>query len=540
MTIHWFFSLGVNPQPAVYYRSGGAAPSSERRFVTTALLDLEWPVTRAEHGEIELHLLPTKELDHAGREQRCRLCEGQLRPPAPSPRELFVQELDVVAPGLSARIKMHDEFEKRDDEAIWEVVRYVLDSVRDGDEVVLETTNGIRSIVNGFLLASGLLIAQRRRVKVRAVTYAEFAAERLPEGIVSTDITHGSPVVDMLPFLQLFEWSHAVRAMSEYLDPNPTAALLRSDLPHFAGNDGALRGLGAALALNFPVEIERSLRAWSELGALHGMTPAAELAMGHISRELETLFHQFAPQNGGSVLDERRLQFDLALIERLVKAQRFADAARALREWIVNAVLVAWNLGEDWLKQSVRARAERALGGIPDAANASVLELRGLWKRASAIRNAVSHLKYNDKHEVDVATLDKALSEAIAGIKQLRASEANPFALDKERVEIKHYLANAFTLNMLARSEGGVSFKTLSLKDAKSNAAGRVSIVGHADAAALFSKQLGREVRCQRETVALDQGDTVLVGQYVGDRLPEGTNELPQGAKIRWMLVEVY
>lgn len=532
MTTHWFFSLGVNPQPALYYRVGTLAPFAERRFVTTALLELGWPVAKADRGELCLHLLPTEDL-------RKPIAPSPGAPPphqATSPEELFLQEIDAVAPGLRERLEPHAPLHKRDHDAIWRVVEIVLETVRDGDDVVLETTNGIRSIVNGFLLASGLLIAHRKQVRVLGVPYAELGAEDVPAGVTSKSVRRGSPVLDMRPFLGLFDWAHAVRAMSRYLDPTPTSALIEQA---GVGQEARARlaELGAALTLNFPLEIERSLAAWTTLGALDAGTPAARLALRHIGGELASLVPPAAPADAEPVLEERRLDFDLALIERLAAAERHADAARAVREWLVNAVLLAWGQGDRWLDQAIRGRAEARLFGISDKAPAAAKALKALWLEAARNRNAVSHLRYNDKHDIDVATLRAFLSGVVARLRALRATTPSPF--DLQGGAANRYLGNAFSLNMLARDSANVRVTHLTAAKAKAEADGRLSIVGHASTAALFAGILDREVAVQRLDAKLDQGDTLLVGQYSGERLPEGATTLPPGAKIAWKLVEI-
>ncbi|MBD3828840.1 DUF1874 domain-containing protein [Stenotrophomonas sp.] len=68
---------------------------------------------------------------------------------------------------------------------------------------------------------------------------------------------------------------------------------------------------------------------------------------------------------------------------------------------------------------------------------------------------------------------------------------------------------------------------------------GLKSAVGHVKTAAIFSKLLGEEVEFNRTTVELRKGDVALLGQYSGPRLPEGETSLPEGARIRWFIVEV-
>jgi hypothetical protein len=107
------------------------------------------------------------------------------------------------------------------------------------------------------------------------------------------------------------------------------------------------------------------------------------------------------------------------------------------------------------------------------------------------------------------------------------------------------YLSNAFSLSMIPQCEGILEFseietETLQTTIAHIEAKGfgtLISCVGHADTAKIFSIILGREVLVHRESISLGGDDLLLVGQYIGPRLPEGTTELPEGAIIRWLLV---
>jgi len=59
--------------------------------------------------------------------------------------------------------------------------------------------------------------------------------------------------------------------------------------------------------------------------------------------------------------------------------------------------------------------------------------------------------------------------------------------------------------------------------------------VGHDQTAKLANKQLGQNVvEYSRVSVQLEPGDDLVLCQYIGPRLPEGTTELPSGAEIRW------
>ena len=48
---------------------------------------------------------------------------------------------------------------------------------------------------------------------------------------------------------------------------------------------------------------------------------------------------------------------------------------------------------------------------------------------------------------------------------------------------------------------------------------------------------LGIPVPVNRKSIKLGSGDILLVGQYVGPRLPEGATELPENATIEWWAI---
>jgi len=102
------------------------------------------------------------------------------------------------------------------------------------------------------------------------------------------------------------------------------------------------------------------------------------------------------------------------------------------------------------------------------------------------------------------------------------------------------YLLNAFSLNMLGDVDvARLTLRRIELVEARHLGRSAESAVGHPDTARLFSALLGYEVAHRRITVRLEPGDVALVGQYVGPRLPEGAEELPEGAAIRWIEVRL-
>lgn len=105
------------------------------------------------------------------------------------------------------------------------------------------------------------------------------------------------------------------------------------------------------------------------------------------------------------------------------------------------------------------------------------------------------------------------------------------------------FLLNAFSLNMLdpQNDTWSINVQNISLDEARKITSKEklVSAVGHKDTATVFSAELDIDVPENRMSVSLTKGETALVGQYLGPRLPEGTTSLPDGAIIKWFLVTI-
>ena len=99
-------------------------------------------------------------------------------------------------------------------------------------------------------------------------------------------------------------------------------------------------------------------------------------------------------------------------------------------------------------------------------------------------------------------------------------------------------ICNAFSLNMMSALVADIKVIQITTEEAKDFlSVGVESCVGHADTAAVFSRELGVQISAARVTVELTHDETIIVGQYSGPRLPEGATSLPEGATIKWYMV---
>ena len=98
----------------------------------------------------------------------------------------------------------------------------------------------------------------------------------------------------------------------------------------------------------------------------------------------------------------------------------------------------------------------------------------------------------------------------------------------------KIYLSNAFSLNMI-QTDGMVNISVQPIEKNQIPSENIESAIGHPDTARVVSNELGFEIKSNRVTLKLDEGDVLYVAQYIGPRLPEGATKLPEGAKIKYL-----
>ena len=95
------------------------------------------------------------------------------------------------------------------------------------------------------------------------------------------------------------------------------------------------------------------------------------------------------------------------------------------------------------------------------------------------------------------------------------------------------YICNAFSLQMVKPSRYNLEVKPITSTEFEAATYTIESAVGHPDTARVLG------VDCNRINVSLDFGDTVIVAQLQGGRLPEGAKTLPEGFSFKYYIVTV-
>ena len=102
------------------------------------------------------------------------------------------------------------------------------------------------------------------------------------------------------------------------------------------------------------------------------------------------------------------------------------------------------------------------------------------------------------------------------------------------------FVANAFSFNMFENVPEVLVQKELDVDGVKELLRHELafeSVVGHADTASILTNMLDTEIKFNRVSNNFGYEDQILVAQYIGPRLPEGAVSLPEGSKIKFILV---
>ncbi len=261
------------------------------------------------------------------------------------------------------------------------VTQTLLDLVQDGDQVFVEVTNGLRSISLGLLAGALYLRALRQDVTVLPLWYGEWSKE-------AGGTLHKAPHL-----LNLVDWARDAHAFADGLVAGPLLQRLSEPLRQ----THPLQRLEGALSATQVPQVLAALRggALKPLPHLSPVDAAAHAMVASHLASLETSARCTQPDH----LNATWLEAELQLAERLLGAGRKGDAARVLREWCVNVVLLAQQ-GDaakttGWFRPKHRHQAEAWIGArvggrtatTPDAMTDFVAAARA----ASDLRNELSH-----------------------------------------------------------------------------------------------------------------------------------------------------
>lgn len=308
---------------------------------------------------------------------------------------------------------------------LWQIFNALTQHVAEGDELVVDITNGFRSLpFLSFLAIAFLRLA--RRVKVHCVLYGAWEARN--------EETNETPVFDLTPFVTLLDWTIATDRFTRFGDAADLAAFLRAEMPPgpLMGTDLQARELGKALKdaakamenVSLALRLSRPLETIVAAGQLEKTLNNAGAPIANnlppfrlLTRQIQRAYHPFVMQNDPLNKENWQitLQIQLDLIERYVKQGQIAQALTLAREWVVSALALQFDVAaltdyeacrkpiENTLNNEVEKHKPRPRPLLKPAFDEQMAqlpihrELGKVWGRLTDLRNDIAHVGMNLK-----------------------------------------------------------------------------------------------------------------------------------------------
>ena len=341
---------------------------------------------------------------------------------------------------------------------LWGIFNAITEKVQDGDELVVDITNGFRSLPFLSFLAIAFL-RMARQVTVSRVLYGAWEAR--------DEQTDKTPVFDLTPFLTLLDWTIATDRFTRFGDASdlagllkkgiPPGPLMRDDLPAreigkgLKGAANAMEEVSLALRLTRPLETMQASETLVQ--ALQQAAPTISQKtppFGLLAEQIRAAYQPLAqaePLRSANWSENLAIQLDL--IEWYLEKGQVVQALTLAREWLVS-VLVYHFESESLIAPECRKPVENALNNeverhkpkrrspLHPASDAQLQampnhrEVGKLWDKLSELRNDIAHVGMNPtpkkadklrKEAQDIYPRFRKLAEAL-GIIGLNANHS--------------------------------------------------------------------------------------------------------------------
>jgi len=324
----------------------------------------------------------------------------------PEAREAHGEALEEELRKRGRRSKIVDIDLPRRQEDVWAIFEKIVDSVEEGESVIVDITHAFRHIP--FLSVPAILFLREfKGVDVKGIYYGAFEAKS--DG--------RAPVFNLTSLIEAIEFFTGLRDLKYYGGVDGLVKTVRritreaytrkdiTDRPKSLSScANTLENLALQLFLNqIPVFMKEAEKAraqypvWKE--ELVAYLPPVKMGLNY----LEEFLSLGCPE--GKMCLEKQLE----VAEYQVKKKMYSNAVELLREIIVNYVLDRIGWGERWLEPESRRVVEDALNyrlsvhykedfsgveNIPEEVLNFLAEndwLVKLWARLKNLRNAVAH-----------------------------------------------------------------------------------------------------------------------------------------------------
>lgn len=298
--------------------------------------------------------------------------------------------------------------EARDEEGILSIFSALQGRIPARARVVLDVTFTLRHLPFVYLSSLAYLVGLRE-VGVDGIYYGAY---ELP----AEDNTR--PIIEVTPLFQLLQWYHALASARESGSWSGVARMLRSDVARLfrrGMRDEQLSRiqtrsdtLAAALASGLPLECGIAARnlvcLLAEIQGAGAAVPGAQPALNALAQEANSwLIAAEAKTKADITLSETELQRQIGLARWYADHGDVPKALSVLREWVINAAILASGNPRDWLNFGTRRKpTEQLLNAIDYRQRAGLASeteraVGSLWRRVADWRNEIQHAGLTEK-----------------------------------------------------------------------------------------------------------------------------------------------
>lgn len=302
---------------------------------------------------------------------------------------------------------------------LWQIFEALTEHVEEEDELIVDITNGFRSLPFLSFLAIAFL-RMARRVTVKHVYYGAWDAR---------NEANESPIFDLTPFVTLLDWTIATDRFTRFGDASDLADLLRAGMPPgpLMGTDLEARAVGNGLKhaakamedVSLALRLTRPLETMSNAAKLtQKLTEVGDIISrkarpyGLLARQIQAAYQPLALADDPLARENWRLnlQIQLDLIERYLDQGQVVQAVTLAREWLVSLLVYRFQADSMTNYEADRKPVEYALGNEAervrgggrsprasrfDAALQALpnhREIGDLWGNLTSLRNDIAHV----------------------------------------------------------------------------------------------------------------------------------------------------